>query len=101
MKVQICYSGEETRTETLQRRERCGIPAASCSLVDKVFSSSSVRSGPGPGSGPAGPSVVFVTVAVVLMEGGGTVDAGVLLVVLMLTSVGLGESYMVGGWTSA
>lgn len=99
MKVQICYSGEETRTETLQRRERCGIPAASCSLVDKVFSSSSVRSGPGPG--PAGPSVVFVTVAVVLMEGGGTVDAGVLLVVLMLTSVGLGESYMVGGWTSA
>lgn len=98
MKVQICYSDEETRTETLQRRERCGIPAASCSLADKVFSSSSV---PGPGSGPAGPSVVFVTVAVVLMEGGGTVDADVLLVVLMLTSVGLGESYMVGGWTSA
>ena len=68
-----------------------------------MFSSSSVRSGPGPGPGPgpAGLSVVFVTVEAMLMEVGGTVDADVLLVVLMLTSVGLGESYMVGGWTSA
>lgn len=66
-----------------------------------MFSSSSVRSGPGPGSGPAGPSVVFVTVEAVLMEGGGTVDAAAGCDVLTLTSVGLGESYMVGGWTSA
>lgn len=105
-----------------------------CFLVDKVFS----RSSPLSGTGPAGPSGVFVTVVVVVTLVAGVMEAegelaedvemvdaaavmeesresGVLLsstcvgmvvfmmklVLFMLTSVGLGDSYSVGGWTSA